>query len=187
MTCDGPLLVGSGSTAGGLLARRDLVKHRRRRRASQRRGVVPPTTAEPNDIWAIDFKGQVRTRDGVYCHPLTLADQHTRYLLACQGLRSTRGHQARRVLEWAFRSYGLSRAIRSDNGVPFATTGIHGPSQLNVRWMRLGIRHQRILPCSPQQNGAHERMHETLEAEAIRPPRGSPGAQQRAFDSFRSA
>ena len=176
----------AASTAGDLLARRGLVKRRRRRRPITHPGVVPPTTAEPNDLWTIDFKGQFRTRDGVYCYPLTLADQHTRYLLACQGLRSTRGHQAHRVLEWAFRTYGLPRAIRSDNGVPFATTGIHGLSQLNVWWMRLGITHQRILPGNPQQNGAHERMHRTLKAEAIRPPRGSLAAQQRAFNSFRS-
>jgi transposase InsO family protein len=75
------------------------------------------------------------------------------------------------VLEWAFRTYGLPRAIRSDNGVPFATTGIHGLSQLNVWWMRLGIQHQRIHPGRPQQNGAHERMHRTLKRGAIRPPR----------------
>lgn len=174
------------STAGDLLARRGLVKKRRRRRPHQHPGVVPATTAEPNDLWTIDFKGQFRTRDGIYCYPLTLADQHTRYLLACQGLRSTKGHQARTVLEWAFRTYGLPRAIRSDNGVPFATTGIHGLSQLNVWWMRLGIQHQRILPAHPQQNGAHERMHKTLKAEAIRPPRGTLAAQQRAFNQFRT-
>ena len=173
------------STAGDLLARRGLVKARRRRRPSVHPGSVPPTTAAPNDLWTVDFKGQFKTRDGVYCYPLTLADQHTRYLLACQGLHSTKGRQARQVLEGAFRTYGLPCAIRSDNGVPFATTGIHGLSQLNVWWMRLGIQHQRILPGQPQQNGAHERMHRTLKAEACRPPQGSLGAQQRRFNVFR--
>ena len=118
-------------------------------------GVVPPTTDAPYDLWTVDFKGQFRTQDRVYCYPLTLADQHTRYLLTCHGLPSTKGHDARRVLERAFRTYGLPRAIRSDNGVPFATCGVHGLSQLNVWWMRLGITHQRILPGQPQQNGAH--------------------------------
>ncbi len=84
-----------------------------------------------------------------------------------------------------FREYGLPRAIRTDNGVPFATTGIHGLSQLNVWWMRLGIQHQRILPAHPQQNGAHERMHKTLKGEAIRPPRANLAAQRRAFQQFR--
>lgn len=85
------------------------------------------------------------------------------------------------MFERAFRDYGMPAAIRTDNGVPFATTGIHGLSQLNVWWMRLGIQHQRIRPASPQENGAHERMHKTLKAEAIRPPKGNLAAQQRAF------
>ncbi len=176
----------AASTAGDLLARRGLVKKRRRRRPHYHPGVVPPTTTGPNDLWTTDFKGHFRTRDGLYCYPLTLADQHSRYLLACQGLLSTKGYGVRRTLEHAFRTYGLPLAIRTDNGVPFATTGIHGLSQLNVWWMRLGIQHQRILPAHPQQNGAHERMHKTLKAEAIRPPRGSLAAQQRTFNSFRT-
>jgi len=175
------------STAGDLLARHGLVTpRRRRRRRPVHPGVVPPTTTAPNDLWTVDFKGQFRTRDGVYCYPLTLADQHTRFLLACRGLPSTKGHEARRVLDWAFRTYGLPQAIRSDNGVPFATTGIHGLSQLNVWWLRLGIAHQRILPGQPQQNGAHERMHRTLKAEACRPPQATARSQQRAFDRFRA-
>ncbi|MFL5574710.1 MAG: integrase core domain-containing protein [Gemmatimonadaceae bacterium] len=157
-----------------------------RRGAPVHPGAVPPTTAAPSDRRAVDFKGQFRTRDGVYCYPLTLADQHTRFLLACRGLPSTKGRDARRVLEWAFRTYGLPRAIRSDNGVPFATTGLHGLSRLNVWWLRLGIQHQRILPGQPQQNGTHERMHKTLKAEACRPPEANGRAQRRRFDAFRA-
>lgn len=173
------------STAGDLLARRGLVKKRPRRRPHQHPGVVPATTVHPNDLWTADFKGHFRTRDGVYCYPLTIADQHTRFLMACHGLLSTKGHGVRAVFDRLFREYGLPRAIRTDNGVPFATTGIHGLSQLNVWWMRLGIQHQRILPGRPQQNGAHERMHKTLKADAIRPPRATLLAQQRAFNDFR--
>ena len=71
----------------------------------------------------------------------------------------THGVLARPVFERAFREYGLPSAIRTDNGVPFATQAIHGLSDLNVWWMRLGIQHQRIHPGCPQENGAHERMH----------------------------
>ena len=173
------------STVSDLLARRGLVPKRRRRRPHQHPGVVPPTTAEPNDLWTADFKGQFPTRDGIYCYPLTIADQHTRFLLTCYGLPSTHGAPARTIFERAFRAYGLPRAIRTDNGVPFATSGIHGLSQLNVWWMRLGIQHQRIHPGRPQQNGAHERMHKTLKRGAIRPPRATMAAQQRAFNRFR--
>jgi putative transposase len=173
------------STAGDLLARRGLVKKRRRRRHYTHPGIVPPTTDRPNDLWTADFKGHFRTRDGLYCYPLTVADQHTRYLLGCHGLLSTQGQGVRPVFDRLFREYGLPRAIRTDNGVPFATTGIHGLSQLNVWWIRLGLQHQRILPASPQQNGAHERMHRTLKAATARPPQGHLVAQQRAFNRFR--
>jgi len=172
------------STAGDLLARRGLVKKRRRRRHYTHPGLVPPTTRQPNDLWTADFKGHFRTRDGIYCYPLTVADQHTRYLLGCHGLLSTKGQGVRPVFDRLFREYGLPRAIRTDNGVPFATTGIHGLSQLNVWWIRLGIQHQRILPASPQQNGAHERMHRTLKAATARPPKAHLPAQQRAFHRF---
>ena len=168
------------------MARKGLVKKRRRRRHFAHPGIVPITAAHPNDLWTADFKGHFRTRDGVYCYPLTVADQHTRFLLACHGLLSTKGLGVRPVFDRLFREYGLPDAIRSDNGVPFATTGIHGLSQLNVWWLRLGIQHQRTRPASPQDNGAHERMHKTLKAEAIRPPRARLAPQQRAFNRFRA-
>jgi hypothetical protein len=142
-------------------------------------------TTAPNDLWTADFKGQFRTRDGIYCFPLTIADQHTRYLLRVHGLRSTRGSGVRPVFERAFREYGLPHAIRTDNGVPFANTGLHGLTQLNVWWLRLGIQHQRIRPAAPQENGAHERMHRTLKAETTRPPAADLAQQQRAFTAFR--
>jgi putative transposase len=173
------------STAGDLLARKGLVKKRRRRRPVTHPGVVAATTTQPNDLWTADFKGQFRTADGIYCYPLTVADQHTRYLLGCQGLLSTKSDGVRPIFDRLFRMYGLPRAIRTDNGVPFATVAIHGLSALNVWWLRLGIQHQRIQPAHPQQNGAHERMHKTLKAEAIRPPRSRLATQQRAFNRFR--
>jgi len=174
------------STAADLLARRGLVQRRRRRRPHVHPGVVPATTAEPNDLWTADFKGQFRTGNGIYVYPLTIADQHTRFLLTCHGLLSTQTVTARPIFERTFREYGLPRAIRTDNGVPFATQAIHGLSYLNVWWMRLGIQHQRILPGRPDQNGAHERMHRTLKRHVTRPVRRTPTAQQRAFDEFRS-
>ena len=174
------------STVADLLQRHGLVRHRRRRRPVVHPGVVPLATAAPNDLWTADFKGHFRTRDGAYCYPLTIADQHTRYLLAVQGLLSTRGAGVRGVFERAFRAHGLPAAIRTDNGVPFASVGLHGLSQLNVWWLRLGIQHQRIHPASPQENGAHERMHRTLKAEATRPPQATCAAQQRVFAAFRA-
>lgn len=174
----------AASTVADLLARRGLVQHRPRRRPSVHPGVVRPDTAAPNDLWTADFKGQFRTGDGRYCYPLTIADQHTRFLLACHGLLSTQTVTARPVFERTFREYGLPIAIRTDNGVPFATQAIHGLSYLNVWWMRLGIIHQRSRPGCPQDNGAHERMHRTCKREAIKPVRRTCRAQQGNFDAF---
>ena len=93
--------------------------------------------------------------------------------------------ETRPVFRTLFRAVGLPDAIRTDNGAPFASTGIHGLSPLNVWWMRLGIIHQRITPASPQENGQHERMHRELKRETARPAAGTSKAQQRRFDAFR--
>jgi transposase InsO family protein len=174
------------STVADLLKREGLVSRGRRRRPVVHPGAVPLAAAAPNDLWTADFKGQFRTRDGVYCYPLTIADQYTRFLLDVRALPSVRVAGALAVFERAFRTYGLPAAIRTDNGVPFANTGLHGLTQLSVWWLRLGVRHQRIRPASPQENGAHERMHKTLKAEACRPPQAHARAQQRRFDAFRA-
>lgn len=173
------------STAGDLLKRRGLVKKRRRTHKHVHPGVVPAVTKAPNDIWAADFKGHFKTTNGVYCYPLTITDLHTRFLLTCHGLLSTRRDGVFPQFDRAFREFGLPKAIRTDNGVPFATVGLHGLSHLNVWWIRLGIQHQRILPSSPQQNGNHERMHRTMKAEATKPPRSTLTTQQKEFDRFR--
>jgi transposase InsO family protein len=173
------------STVADLLKRHDLVRPRRRRRPIVHPGTVPLHTTAPNDLWTADFKGQFRTRNGIYCFPLTIADQHTRYLLRVQALRNIKGVGVHPVFERAFREFGLPMAIRTDNGVPFANTGLHGLTQLNVWWLRLGIQHQRIRPACPQENGAHERMHRTLKAETTRPPAADLAAQQRLFGTFR--
>ena len=113
------------------------------------------------------------------------ADLASRFLLTCHGLRSTKRELATPIFERAFREYGLPRAIRTDNDVPFATAAMQGLWFLNVYWMQRGIAHQRIHPASPQENGAHERMHRTLKRQAIKPVRQTCAAQQRNFDAFR--
>jgi len=60
------------------------------------------------------------------------------------------------------REYGVPARIRTDNGSPFAGTGLMGLSKLSLGWMKLGIVHERIQAGRPQQNGRHERMHRTL-------------------------
>ena len=136
-------------------------------------------------MWTADFKGQFRTANAVYCYPLTIADPCRRFLLTCHGLLSTETLTAKPIFERAFREYGVPLAIRTDNGVPFATQALHGLSYLNVWGMRLGIVHQRIHPGQPQENGAHERRHRSMKRRAIKPVQRTCAAQPKSFDVFR--
>jgi hypothetical protein len=88
-------------------------------------------------------------------------------------------------MEAAFREFGLPNAMRTDNGEPFASTGLAGLSTLSVWWIKLGIRPERIPRGKPQHNGRHERMHRTLKQATACPPAGDLRAQQQAFDRFR--
>jgi transposase InsO family protein len=173
------------STVNGLLERHGLLRKHRRRRRWSHPGAAALITDAPNQVWPADFKGHFKTGDGQYCYPLTITDHFSRRLLACRGLPSVRTALAKPVFRALFREVGLPDAIRTDNGAPFASTGIHGLSALNVWWMQLGIVHQRILPASPQENGQHERMHRELKRETARPAAASARAQQRRFDAFR--
>jgi putative transposase len=172
------------SSMGDLLRREGLVRGRRRRRTPlPLTQPFAPVTA-PNELWCIDFKGWFRTGDGQRCDPLTLSDADSRYLLVCRTVvPSLEGVDP--VTEAAFREHGLPRAIRSDNGPPFAGSGAGGLSRLAVKWIKLGIRLERTDPGSPQQNGRHERMHATLKAETAKPPAATLTDQQHRFDRFR--
>jgi putative transposase len=176
----------AASTAGEWLRRAGLVERRKRRARWQHPGRPVGEATGPNQIWTADFKGQFRMRDGVYCYPLTVMDRYSRYLLTCDGRVSTEINGAKAAFERLFREVGLPEAIRTDNGEPFASRGIHGLTALNVVWLRLGIRHQRIQRGHPEQNGSHERMHRDLKAETTRPPGEHLRLQQERFDRFRT-
>ncbi len=172
------------STVGDLLDRAGLVRRRKRRRRTAPWSQPFVQVEQPNDLWCIDFKGWFRTGDGIRVDPLTVEDASSRYLLACHVLERPRGPQVRRVLERAFREYGLPKTIRSDNGPPFASVGLGGLSSLAVWWVKLGIMPERIEPGHPEQNGRLERLHRTLKAETANPPKATRQRQQRAFQSF---
>ena len=174
----------AASTMGDLLRREGLSQPRRRTRY-----LVPLTqplaaAQAPNDVWTADFKGWFRTGEGTRCDPLTVADACSRFVLCCRIVApSERG--VRPWLERTFREYGLPRALRTDNGSPFATTGPGRLSHLAVWWLRLGIQLDRIDPGHPEQNGRHERFHLTLQQETTTPPAPTPRQQQRRFDRQR--
>jgi transposase InsO family protein len=172
------------STIHAVLDRHNLVQPRKgpRHRAQ---GTALSTGQNPNELWCVDFKGEFKLGDGRYCYPLTVTDHASRYLLMCEALESVREETAFTAFESLFQERGLPSAIRSDNGVPFASPhALFGLSKLSVWWLRLGIAIERIKPGKPQQNGRHERMHLTLKKEATRPAKPNFLQQQARFDDF---
>lgn len=178
--------VPAASTIGEILDRFGMIRPRRARVR------MPPHSAPlahahaPNDVWCVDFKGNFACGDKTICYPLTISDAASRFLIKCEGMRRTKTAPVREQFERAFREFGLPRAIRSDNGSPFASKTLGGLSRLSVWWIQLGISPERIEPGQPQQNGRHERMHKTLKEQTANPPSATMEDQQRAFDRFRA-
>jgi len=175
----------AASTVAAILKRNGLVQGRRRRRLEGHPGPPAGEPTEPNQVWGMDFKGQFRTGDGRYCYPFTVSDLNSRYLLGCDGYLSVQADGPRRSLERLFCNYGLPETIRSDNGSPFASTGIARLTRLGVWLVSLGITRQLIEPGRPSQNGKHERMHRTLKRATTRPSARNLHCQQAKFDTFR--
>ncbi|HJS78503.1 MAG TPA: integrase core domain-containing protein [Burkholderiales bacterium] len=167
-----------------VLDRHGLVSRGRKRRY-QAQGTTLSKPAQPNDLWCADYKGEFMLTDRRYCYPLTISDFTSRYLLSCEALATTRETYAFGVFERVFKEFGLPKAIRTDNGVPFASpNALFNLSKLSVWWLRLGIQIERIKPGRPQQNGRHERMHLTLKKEATKPAARNFLQQQARFDDF---
>src|SRR6266436_8420744 len=181
---DGDVRVPAKSTIHAVLDRHGLVRRDggARHRA---RGTPLSQGLSPNDLWCVDFKGEFKLGNGRYCFPLTVSDHAARFLLLCEALDSTREDPAITAFERLFHERGLPLAIRSDNGVPFASpNALFNLSKLSVWWLRLGLAIERIKPGHPQQNGRHERMHLTLKKEATRPAAANVLQQQARFDAW---
>ncbi len=172
------------STIHAILDRHGLVTRPTRSR-TRSEGTPLSQGLAPTDLWCTDYKGEFMLGDKRYCYPLTVTDHASRYLLLCEAMQSNAEMPAFTAFERLFRERGLPRAIRSDNGVPFASpNGLFNLSKLSVWWLRLGIGIERIKPGHPQQNGRHERMHLTLKKEATRPAGANILQQQGKFDAF---
>lgn len=172
------------STMGLILKRHGLNGKRSKRRHATPSNQPLAHASRANQVWSIDFKGWFRCGDGSRCDPLTVSDAATRFLLCCRATPSTDTEAVKCELKRVFRHYGLPERMRSDNGSPFASTGVGGLSALSVWWVKLGIVPERIEPGEPQQNGRHERMHRTLKAETALPPAATVAAQQKRFAEF---
>jgi transposase InsO family protein len=182
----GDVRIPATSTIHAVLDRYGLVRRmgRRRHRAT---GTPLSPGATPNALWAADFKGEFKLGDGRWCYPLTVTDHASRFLLLVEAEESTREDPVIAAFERLFRERGLPDAIRTDNGLPFASpNGLFNLSKLSVWWLRFGIAIERIQPGHPQQNGRHERMHLTLKRETARPPAANIIQQQERFDAFQA-
>lgn len=177
--------VPAASTIGDLLKKHGLVHPRRRRVYTPKTSSNLAPAPQPNDTWCADFKGHFALGTGQRCHPLTVTDQCSRYLIKCEALEKPNFEAAWPHLERAFHEFGMPSRLRTDNGPPFATAGIGGLSVMAVSLVRLGVTPERIDPGHPEQNGCHERMHKTLKQEATSPPGKNLIAQQLQFDLFR--
>lgn len=177
----------SVSTIGDILKRNGLIVPRKLRRHCSPSSQPLAHAIDCNLVWCADFKGWFLTGDGSRVDPLTVTDAHSRYLLGCQVLcGKTDTVHVMAVFETLFRRYGMPVRIRTDNGSPFASTGLYGLSRLSVWWMRLDITPERIRPGTPSENGRHERFHLTLKQETATPPASTPKKQQEAFERFRA-
>ena len=180
----GDMRVPAKSTVHAVLDRYGLVTRARNRR-NKAMGTALSQAMHPNALWCADFKGEFKLGNREYCYPLTVTDQASRFILMCEALQSTKEAGAFEAFVRLFQERGLPDAIRTDNGLPFASpNGLYNLSKLSVWWLRLGIAIERIKPGNPTQNGRHERMHRTLKAEATRPAGMNSLQQQAKFDEF---
>jgi putative transposase len=175
----------AASTIHAVLDRHGLVQSRKRVRRHKPEGTTLSNGKNPNELWCADYKGEFMMGNKQYCYPLTITDFSSRYLLACEGQDSTKEKYAFSVFEKTFQEFGLPKAIRTDNGLPFSSPmAIFNLSRLSVWWLRLGIAIERIKPGHPEQNGRHERMHLTLKKETTKPAAQNILQQQVKFDAF---
>lgn len=180
--------VPSLSTIGRIVRYMGLSKPKRKvRRGKPGPSRSPEVVVEaPNDLWTVDFKGWWRTRNGSKCEPLTVRDDHSRFVLAIDMVDRPSIDCVRPTFERLFELHGLPRAIQSDNGSPFVSMASHaGLTKLSAWWVSLGIRFVRSRVGKPQDNGGHERMHRDIKAELQRHPTWDLKQQQEACTTFR--
>jgi transposase InsO family protein len=140
------------------LLRQDLIPAERRRRPATQRF----ERAEPNELWQMDFKGPQgfnRSPAG----PLSILDDHSRYLIALVRLESTRGEGVRGVLRQCFRQYGLPQQMLVDHGTPWWNMQGAGWTWLATWVLKQGVELRYSGYRHPQTQGKIERMHGALQ------------------------
>jgi transposase InsO family protein len=140
---------------------------------------------ECNEVWSADYKGKFKMRNGIYCHPLTIADSRSRFLFTAKAHKSENLKSVKTEFTRVFRKYGLPKQIHTDNGTPFGSvTSIQRFTRLSYWFIELGITPVFSDPAHPEQNGRHERMHRDLKAACAMPSSYDLRSQQRKLNAF---
>ena len=139
---------------------------------------------EPNDVWAIDFKGWWKS-SGELCEPFTVRDIVSKKILCVRLMESKSSEAVRAVMTELFKEYGLPKVIRSDNGTPFSSpNGLLSLTSLSAWWITLGITPDRTDKGTPGQNGSLERMHADIAREIQGQIKGGRKANQIVLDEW---
>lgn len=150
----------SESTINRIIKRKGLIRDRDVHRPALKRFEFEA----PNDLWQIDFKGPIRLAGKGRCHPMSILDDHSRYLVGLIALPSIRAELVLSSLVHVFTIFGLPKAILTDHGVPFwGTTSPFGLTTVNVAMSNQGIVHLVSGIRHPQTQGKVERLHRTLQ------------------------
>jgi transposase InsO family protein len=140
----------------------------------------------PNLLWQMDFKGWVELGNGMRCHPLTMVDDHSRYVPCLKACADEQGITVQKHLVTTFRRYGLPEALFVDNGGPWGDASETRWTRLSVWLLKLGVEVLHSRPYHPQSRGKNERFHRTLKDEVFAFRRFRDLAEvQRAFDQWR--
>jgi transposase InsO family protein len=142
--------------------------------------------AGPNQLWQMDFKGRFSLTSGRQCHPLTVLDDHSRFLIGLYACPNETAALVQERVTALFRTYGLPDRMLMDNGTPWGDDADTRHTRFTVWLLRLGIRISHGRPYHPQTQGKVERLHRSLKAEALRHQRfASLDECQTAFDAWR--
>ena len=136
----------AASTFGSILSRAGLTSPTKKRRRTTPYSEPFSEVSAPNQLWCMDFKGYFMTGNGARCDPFTITDAHSGYLIRCQVVSRMDLSQVRAICEAAMLEYSVPARIRTDNGAPFAGTGLLGLSKPLLGLMKMGIVHERIQP-----------------------------------------
>jgi transposase InsO family protein len=174
----------ASSTIGEVYKRHGLVRPRKKRKRIVAHSAPLKHCSHPNAVWSADFKGHFKLKNKRYCYPLTITDNFSRFLFACDAFESPNCENTIKTFKRVFLEYGLPDTIRTDNGQPFCSFGVAGLTRLSIWFLKLGITPERITMGAPQENGRHERMHRTLKEAVIIPEKNTLCEQQAKFDAF---